>query len=165
MLGERILDQRDRDDRHAQAGQLTQQAGRERVRDTGRPPIHGVEGGRGHHDRIGSRESSGSSGIRNLARTRSPVSAANWAASMNRLPIGVAMTRTSQPASWASRANSSTPDAAGAPHTITYRTPGDLSRTLINRERSSPAFVQRESAARYTSRRAGKLVVHLLPTR
>ena len=82
--------------------------------------------------------SSGSSGIRNAVRTRSPVSAASWAASMNRSPIGVAMTRTSQPASWASRMNSSTLDAAGAPHTITYRTPGDPSCTLINRERSSP---------------------------
>lgn len=51
-----------------------------------------------------------------------------------------------------------------APHTITYRTSGDLSCTLINRERSYPALVQRESAARYTSRRAGKLVIHLLPT-
>jgi hypothetical protein len=35
--------------------------------------------------------------------------------------------------------NSSTLDAAEAPNTITYRTPGDPSCALINRERSSPA--------------------------
>jgi hypothetical protein len=39
------------------------------------------------------------------------------------------------------RMNSSTLDAAGAPHTITYGTFGDLSCTLINRERSSPALL------------------------
>ena len=43
--------------------------------------------------------SSGSSGIRNALRTRSPVSAASRAAWTNRSPIGVAMTRTSQLAS------------------------------------------------------------------
>ena len=56
MPGERLLDQRDRDDRDTQAGQLTQQASRERVGDPGRPLVHGVEGGRGYHDRIGGGE-------------------------------------------------------------------------------------------------------------
>src|SRR6266480_1760511 len=55
---------------------------------------------------------------------------------MKRSPIGVAITRTIQPASWASDTNSPTPEAAGAAHTTTYSTPGDPLLVFITRERN-----------------------------
>lgn len=58
-------------------------------------------------------------------------------------PSAVAITRTSQPASGASWTNSFTLAAAGAPRTITYKTPGDLACALINGERSSPGASSR----------------------
>src|SRR5262249_39639584 len=82
--------------------------------------------------------SSGSSGIRNSVRTRSPVMAANNDASMNRSPIGVAITRTTQPSARARETRSSTLEAAGAAQTTTYSTPGGPPLAFISSERSPP---------------------------
>jgi hypothetical protein len=72
-----------------------------------------------------------------ITRTRSPVSPASWSASTNRIPIGVAITRTRHPALCASRTKSATPDAAGAAHTTRYKTlPCGAPMLIIDDERN-----------------------------